>query len=51
MKMRYLLKQGIILIIESDGNPITVVIRVSKKTIIRVLDMILPDDEPVQAKS
>jgi len=38
------LKQGIRLIIEGDGNPLTIVIRLSKSQILKVLDDLLPDD-------
>jgi hypothetical protein len=39
------LKQGIRLIIEGDGNPITIIMRLSKGQLIKVLDTILPDEE------
>jgi len=38
------LKQGIRLIIEGDGNPLTIVIRLSKSQILKVLDDLLPDE-------
>ena len=46
MKIKRLLKNGIRLMIEADGSITTVIIRVSRKQLLAILDMILPDDEP-----
>ena len=43
-KARKAVKDAIRLIIEADANPVTIVIRLSKKQILAVLDAILPDD-------
>ncbi len=51
MRARHFLKQGIILVIEGDANLLTIIVRISKKTIIRFLDTLIPDDEQVQVKS
>ena len=38
------LKAGIRLVIESDANPVTIIVRLSKKQVFAVLDHILPDE-------
>jgi hypothetical protein len=54
MTLKRHLKAGIRLVIEADGNPVTLVMRLSKTQIIRVLDYVLPDDveteEPASTK-
>jgi len=48
MTIKRHVKAGIRLIIEADANPMTIVMRLSKGQLIRLLDHILPDDaEPV----
>jgi hypothetical protein len=42
--MKHVLKKGIILLIESDGNITTLIVRTSKKTILKVLDVLIPDE-------
>jgi hypothetical protein len=39
------IKHGIRLIIEADANPVTIIIRLSKKQLLNVLDHLLPDEE------
>ena len=43
MTARKYLKEGIKLIIEVEGNPIALVIRLSKKQLISILDKLIPD--------
>ena len=43
MTARKYLKEGIKLVIESDGNPVTIVVRLSKKQLISILDKLIPD--------
>lgn len=43
--MKHAIKKGIILIIESDGNLTTLIVRASKKTLIKILDAVIPDEE------
>jgi hypothetical protein len=38
------LKAGIRLVIEADANPVTIIVRLSKKQVFAVLDHILPDE-------
>ena len=38
------LKAGIRLIIEADANPVTIIVRLSKKQVFAVLDHLIPDD-------
>ena len=38
------LKASIRLIIEADGNPVTIVMRLSRAQVLKVLDLVLPDD-------
>jgi len=45
MKFRKYLKHGIRLVIEADGNPVTIIIRLSKKQLLDILDHLLPDEE------
>lgn len=46
MTARKLIKEGIRLVIECDGNPVTIIIRLSKRQVYELLDRYLPDDEP-----
>jgi hypothetical protein len=49
MKFKRHVKAGIRLIIESDGNLYTLVIRSSKAQLLKALDYLLPDDtEPTE---
>jgi hypothetical protein len=43
--MKHAIKKGLILIIESDGNLTTLIVRSSKKTLLKILDVIIPDDK------
>jgi len=45
-RIKKYLKHGIRLVIEADGNPVTIIIRLSKKQLLNVLDHLLPDEEP-----
>ena len=45
MTLKKHLKTGIRLIIEADGNPVTIVMRLSRQQVLKVLDYLLPDDE------
>lgn len=38
------LKAGIRLVIEADANPMTIVVRLSKKQVFAVLDHLIPDE-------
>ena len=51
MTVKRHLKRAIQLVIECDARPETIIIRLSKKQIISLLDRILPDDEPEGEKS
>ena len=45
MTPKKLIKESVKIIIEADANPITIVIRLSKRQIYKVLDVILPDTD------
>jgi hypothetical protein len=49
MTLKRHLKAGIRLVIEADGNFTTLIIRASKGQLIKILDVILPD-EPAGTK-
>jgi len=44
-RLKKYLKHGIRLVIEADANPMTIIIRLSKKQLLNVLDHVLPDEE------
>jgi hypothetical protein len=44
MNYRKHLKAGIRLVIEADANPVTIIIRLSKKQVFAVLDHLIPDE-------
>ena len=44
MNYKQHVKAGIRLIIEADGNPLTIIIRLSKKQVYKVLDELIPDE-------
>lgn len=48
MKARHVVKGALKLVIDADGNLITLCVRASKKEIFRILDLLIPDDEPVK---
>lgn len=51
MNLKKLFKGGVKLVIECEANPVTIVMRLSKKQMIAVLDYIIPDDpEPKELK-
>jgi len=39
------LKSGIKLVIEGDANPVTIIVRLSKSQLLKILDNLLPDEE------
>ncbi len=39
------LKNGIKLVIDADGNLMTLAVRLSKKQLIRIIDIVLPDED------
>jgi hypothetical protein len=45
MTIKKHIKTGITLLIEADGNIYTLMVRLSKKQILKILDGVLPDDE------
>jgi hypothetical protein len=47
MAIKKHLKAGLILIIEADANPITIFMRLSKRQLIKVLDVLIPDEPDV----
>ena len=48
MIARRLIKETVRLIIDCDGNPVTIIIRLSKRQVYELLDRYLPDDEPAK---
>ena len=44
-KIRKYLKTGLIMFIECGGNPITLMMNMSKRHMLKVVDKVLPDEE------
>jgi len=44
-KIRKYLKTGLIMFIECGGNPIALLMSLSKKHMLKVVDKVLPDEE------
>ena len=45
MNFKQHLKTGIKLVIDADGNLYTLAFRLSKRQLLKVLDVVLPDDD------
>jgi hypothetical protein len=51
MTVKRHIKAGIRLIIEAEANPVTIIMRLSKGQLIKVLDVLIPDEPDVPVES